>query len=66
MKYSKHIYRNARWALGLDASDTSKDAEIDSMSLYDIMNNVLIGEGIIGFTTLVMEVVKQFQAGEKS
>jgi len=66
MKYSNYIYQCARQKMGLEALDTSKDAEIDAMSLYDIMETVLGWEGIYGYTTLIMEIVKQFQAGEKS
>jgi hypothetical protein len=66
MKYSNYIYTAARQSMGLEFNDESKDTEIDQMSLYDIIDHVMQWEGIYGYTTLVLEIVKQFQAGEKS
>ncbi len=62
MKYSKYIYQCARQKMGLEAFDDSRDAEIDSMSLYEILDNVLGWEGIRGYTSTIVEIVKQFQA----
>ena len=56
-KYSGYIMKNIRQNIGLDENDTSRDAEIESMSGRDILDKYLTWEGIIGYTDEILDVV---------
>ena len=56
-KYSYTIMKRVRQRLGLDENDTSRDAEIESMSGYEILDHYLKWEGIIGYTDEILDVV---------
>ena len=49
--------KNIRQNIGLDENDTSRDAEIESMSGRDILDKYLTWEGIIGYTDEILDVV---------
>lgn len=56
-KYSGYIMKNVRQLIGLDENDTSRDAEIESMSGRDILDKFLAWEGIYGYTDEILNVV---------
>ena len=58
-KYSYTIMKRVRQRLGLDENDTSRDAEIESMSGYEILDHYLKWEGISGYTHNIIRVVRE-------
>lgn len=57
MKYPEYIYRNVRQTFGLDAQDTSKDAEINRMDKIDVLGRYWQWEGIIGYEYKILQTV---------
>ena len=47
--YSENIMQKVREYLGLEPYDTSRDAEINSLTKNEVFGKVLIWEGIIGY-----------------
>ena len=57
-KYPHYIMRNVRLNLGLDATDTSMDEEINNMSRREVFDRYLIWEGIINYTEEILSVIE--------
>ena len=53
----ENIMRDMRERRGLDATDTSEDQEILSMSKREFLDEWLDWEGIIGYTTQIMDMI---------
>ena len=53
----ENVMRDMRERRGLDATDTSEDKEILSMSKREFLDEWLDWEGIIGYTTKIMDMV---------
>lgn len=65
-QYSDFIMRAVRQNIGLEEDDTSRDAEIMEMSGEEIVDRYLTWNGIIGYTSYIIDVVSQaiYQAYE--
>jgi len=57
--YSDFIMTRLRQRLDLDEDNTSKDEQIMQMSFYDVLDEFLIWEGIIGYTSVIVMVIKE-------
>ena len=53
----ENIMRDMRERRGLDATDTSEDQEILNMSKREFLDEWLDWEGIIGYTTQIMDMI---------
>ena len=58
-KYSGFIMRAVRQNMGLEEDDTSRDAEIYEMDGEEIVDRYLTWNGIIGYTSYIIDVVSQ-------
>lgn len=58
-QYSDFIMRAVRQNIGLEEDDTSRDAEIMEMSGEEIVDRYLTWNGIIGYTSYIIDVVSQ-------
>jgi len=58
-QYSNLVMRGVRRNLGLDSEDTSMDAEIMEMDGEEIVARWLEWEGIIGYTSSIIQVVEE-------
>ena len=58
-KYSDFIMRAVRQNIGLEEDDTSRDAEIYEMDGEEIVDRYLTWNGIIGYTSYIIDVVSQ-------
>lgn len=58
-KYSDFIMRAVRQNMGLEEDDTSGDAEIYEMDGEEIVDRYLTWNGIIGYTSYIIDVVSQ-------
>ena len=58
-QYSDFIMRAVRQNIGLEEDDTSRDAEIMEMSGEEIVDRYLTWNGIIGYTSDIIDVVSQ-------
>lgn len=58
-QYSDFIMRAVRQNIGLEEDDTSRDAEIMEMDGEEIVDRYLTWNGIIGYTSYVIDVVSQ-------
>ena len=58
-QYSNLVMRGVRQNLGLDSEDTSRDAEIMEMDGEEIVARWLEWEGIIGYASLIIQVVEE-------
>ena len=67
-QYSDFIMRAVRQSLGLDEDDTSRDEEIMEMAGAEIVDRYLTWNGIIGYTSYIINVVSQaiFEPYEES
>ena len=67
-QYSDFIMRAVRQNLGLDEDDTSRDEEIMEMAGAEIVDRYLTWNGIIGYTSYIINVVSQaiFEPYEES
>jgi hypothetical protein len=53
----ENVMRDMRERRGLDATDTSQDQEILSMSKFEFLNECLQWEGLIGYTIHIMDMI---------
>ena len=58
-QYSDFIMRAVRQNIGLEEDDTSRDEEIMEMSGEEIVDRYLTWNGIIGYTSYIIDVVSQ-------
>ena len=58
-QYSDFIMKAVRQNIGLEEDDTSRDAEIMEMSGEEIVDRYLTWNGIIGYTSDIIDVVSQ-------
>ena len=58
-QYSDFIMKAVRQNIGLEEDDTSRDAEIMEMSGEEIVDRYLTWNGIIGYTSYIIDVVSQ-------
>ena len=58
-QYSDFIMRAVRQNMGLEEDDTLMDAEIMEMSGEEIVDRYLTWNGIIGYTSDIIDVVSQ-------
>lgn len=58
-RYSSFIMRAVRQNVGLEEDDTSMDDEITEMDGEEVVSRFLEWEGIIGYTSTIIEVVSQ-------
>ena len=58
-KYSGFIMRAVRQNMGLEEDDISRDAEIYEMDGEEIVDRYLTWNGIIGYTSYIIDVVSQ-------
>ncbi len=58
-QYSDFIMGAVRQNIGLEEDDTSRDAEIMEMSGEEIVDRYLTWNGIIGYTSYIIDVVSQ-------
>ena len=58
-QYSDFIMRAVRQNIGLDEYDTSRDEEIMEMDGEEIVDRYLTWNGIIGYTSYIIDVVSQ-------
>lgn len=56
-KYPAYIMKRLRQNLGLEPDDTSGDKEIDIMSPGEVVDRVLEWEGIIGYSSLITDLI---------
>ena len=56
-KYPTYIMKRLRQNLGLEPDDTSGDKEIDIMSPGEVVDRVLEWEGIIGYSSLITDLI---------
>lgn len=56
-KYPNYIMKKVRQQLGLEEDDTSRDAEINSMSHNVVFAHCLIDEGIIGYEYMISSMI---------
>lgn len=55
--YSEDIMERVRMALGLDANNKNRDAEIMEMDKIDILELCLRWEGIIGYSSMIIDII---------
>ena len=56
-RYSSQVMERVRQRLGLEEGDKSRDAEIEAMSQYYVLDHCLCWEGIIGYTQTIIDMV---------
>ena len=55
--YSEDIMERVRMALGHDANNKDKDAEIMEMDKIDILELCLRWEGIMGYSSMIIDII---------
>ena len=59
MKYPENIMRMVRGNLDLEADDTNRDGEIESMSKQEVFDRVCNWDGLIGYSTTIKSWINQ-------
>ena len=63
-KYSPVVMERVRQRLGLEEDDKSRDKDIEAMSPFKLLDHCLCWEGIIGFTHLFKDLVREIYGVE--